>query len=372
MIATGLSSIGRRHFLAGATSAGALPAPAALGASPPLRELAAARGLLYGSNVRSPSLADDPTYAALVARECGLFVCSRAHWDVISPKPNENRFAPIDADEDWAARHAMKFRGHCLVWHDRVPDWFGALPDRATAVRALEEHVTAVCKHFAGRMQSWDVVNEAIKPTQGRPDGLRNSIFVEKIGPEFLDIAFRAARQSDPIARLVYNEYNLELAIKEHEDRRHALLRLLDGFAKRGVPIDAVGLQSHLTIDGMQHFDAKLFAGFLDELAGRRLDILISELDVIDRAAPADIATRDAAVADVYRRYLDVALASRAVKAVITWGLTDRYGWIADGAEPQTRRRDGLPARPLPFDADCRPKPAYTALAEAIAHAPLR
>jgi endo-1,4-beta-xylanase len=370
-----MPAISRRAFLAmaapAALGASALPA-AASGPATPLREIAASRGLLYGSNVRSISLADDAVYAGLVARECGLFVCSRAHWDAISPQPGDSRFAPVDEDEAWAARHGMKFRGHCLVWHERVPDWFAGLSDRAASVRALEEHVGSVCRHFAGRMQSWDVVNEAIKPTQGRPDGLRNNVFVDRIGPEFLDIAFQAARRGDPTARLVYNEYNLELDTSEHEDRRRSLLGLLDGFAKRGTPIDAVGLQSHLTVDGMRRFDEKLFSGFLKELAGRGLAILISELDVIDRAAPADIPQRDAAVADVYRRYLDVALAERAVAAVITWGLTDRYGWIATGQEPQTRRVDGLPARPLPFDADCRPKPAYLALAEALARAPSR
>jgi endo-1,4-beta-xylanase len=365
--------ITRRAFLGmaapAALCASGWPATPAFGPAAPLREIAVSRGLLYGSNVRSISLADDPAYAALVARECGVFVCSRAHWDNISPKPDETRFAPIDADEAWAAQHRMKFRGHCLVWHERVPGWFAELADRAAAVGALEQHVATTSRHFAGRMHSWDVVNEAIKPTQGRPDGLRNSVFIDKIGPDFLDIAFRAARQNDPVARLVYNDYNLELDLAEHEDRRRALLRLLDGFAKRGTPIDAVGLQSHLSIDGMRHFDEKLFAAFLRELAGRGLAILITELDAIDRDAPSDIARRDAAVAEIYRRYLDAALADRTVAAVITWGLTDRYGWIVSGDEPRTRRRDGLKPRPLPFDADCQPKPAYAAIAEALARA---
>src|SRR5260370_22715950 len=199
--------ITRRAFLGMASSAAwcasSWPATAAFGPTAPLREIAASRGLIYGSNVRSISLVDDPAYAALVARECGLFVCSRAHWDDISPRPIDNRWEPIDADEAWAARHQMKFRGHCLVWHDRVPGWFAELPDRAAAVHALEEHIASVCRHFAGRMHSGDVVNEAIKPTQRRPDGLRNSVFIDKIGPDFLDLAFRAARQTHPVARLV-------------------------------------------------------------------------------------------------------------------------------------------------------------------------
>jgi endo-1,4-beta-xylanase len=221
-------------------------------------------------------------------------------------------------------------------------------------------------------MHSWDVVNEAIKPVSSRDDGLRPSVLLDKIGPEFLDIAFRTARESDPKAQLVYNDFDFELDIAWHRERRHALLDLLDGFKRRGTPIDAVGLQGHLAVERMRNFDDKVFAKFLDDVAARGVEIWITELDVIDRGAPADIARRDAAVADAYKRYLDVALANRAVKVVITWGITDRYGWIASGDYPQARRADGLPPRPLPFDTDCRPKPAYLAMAEAFNRAPPR
>jgi endo-1,4-beta-xylanase len=245
------------------------------------------------------------------------------------------------------------------------------LEDRADAVRAVHDHIARVCGHFAGRVQSWDVVNEAINLKHGRPDGLRRTVFLDLIGPEYLDIAFRAARQADPKAALVYNDFDFELGISWEADRRRVLLGLLDGFKKRGVPIDAVGLQSHLRTDTFDRFDEKVFADFLRELADRGLAILLSELDVSDRNAPADIARRDRLVASVYRRYLDVALANRAVTAVISWGLTDADRWVNSGTNPE-RRADGLPARPLPFDADYVPAPAYVAIAEALAAAPKR
>ncbi|MGE5271163.1 MAG: endo-1,4-beta-xylanase [Thiohalocapsa sp.] len=137
------------------------------------------------------------------------------------------------------------------------------------------------------------------------------------------------------------------------------------------MPIDAVGIQSHLRTGLMAHFNERVFADFLKELADRGLAIMLSELDVADRAAPADIVRRDAEVAAAYRRYLDVALANRAVTAVISWGLTDRDNWV-NSPHNRDRRQDGLPARPLLFDADYRPKPAYFTVAEALAAAPRR
>ena len=365
--------LSRRRFLLAAAQA-ALLAPGLAQATPisGLRQIAASRGLLYGSMIRGRLLGTDRAYADLAARECNLFVCRELHWDDVEPRPLVDDFAQPDADAAWAGAHDMAFRGHALLWGEHVPLWFRPLPDRAAAVRALSDHIARVCRHFAGRMQSWDVVNEAIKLASRRSDGLRRTDFLDLIGPEYLDIAFHAARENDPRARLVLNEFDLELDLPRHRNRRRALFDLLDGFRKRGTPIDTIGLQSHLNTELMPHFDEKVFDGFLNELAARGLDIMITELDVIDRSAPADIAKRDAQVAASYRRYLDVALANRAVKAVITWGLSDRDSWITNGKYPETIRADGLTPRPLPFDVDYRPKPAYVAIAEALNAAPQR
>jgi endo-1,4-beta-xylanase len=161
------------------------------------------------------------------------------------------------------------------------------------------------------------------------------------------------------------------LDVPWQRDRRRAMLDLVDGFKKRGVPIDAVGIQSHLTTDTFDKFNEKVFADFLRALADRGVTIMLSELDVGDRAAPAAIPARDAEVARVYRRFLEVALANRAVTTVISWGLTDREPWT-NSSENRNRRTDGLPGRPLLFDAEYRPKPAYVAVAEALNAAPQR
>jgi endo-1,4-beta-xylanase len=148
------------------------------------------------------------------------------------------------------------------------------------------------------------------------------------------------------------------------------MLSLLDALQRRGAPIGAVGLQSHLRLDDMARFDERLYRRFLAELAGRGLPILITELDVLDIGAPADVARRDGMVAAAYARFLDVALDERAVTSVVTWGLSDRYTWLTPESGEQFARADRLPARPLPFDADFAPKPAFTALLGAFGRAP--
>ena len=141
----------------------------------------------------------------------------------------------------------MKLRLHALIWGENAPKWFGDISDRAEGVRVFKEFIQRACGHFAGRVDSWDVVNEAIKLEHGRADGLRRTAFLDLIGPEYLDIAFRTARAADPKAKLVYNDFGVELDVPWQRDRRRVMLDLLDGFKKRGVPIDAVGIQSHLT-----------------------------------------------------------------------------------------------------------------------------
>ena len=265
----------------------------------------------------------------------------------------------------------MAFRGVPLVWHHQTPSWFKSLPDRAAVIQALRAHIHGTCAHFAGKVQSWDVVNEAIL-TKGGINGLRKNVFLEKIGPEYLDIAFRTAREADPRALLVLNEYGIEYNSPGSLERRRALLAVVDGFKRRNTPIDAIGIQSHLETKSLDRIDQASVAGFLKEISDRGLKVMITEMDVVDRSAPGDIPQRDAQVAAVYKRYLDAALDNPALIAVITWGLTDRESWIVRGDVKNFKRNDGLPARPLPFDDEYRPKKAYLAIAESLRAAPIR
>ena len=186
------------------------------------------------------------------------------------------------------------------------------------------------------------------------------------MGPDYIDLAYRTAREADPTARLVVNEYGVELDVPEHEARRAALLNLLQRMQRSGTPLDAVGIQAHLPCAGGLPFSASRLRRFLAAIAGLGLTIQITELDVIDKDAPPDQTIRDRLVADTYSRFLNAALDEPAVKMVVTWGLSDRHSWAAKS------RSDQLSSRPLPFDADLKPKPAFQAMARAFTHAPQR
>jgi endo-1,4-beta-xylanase len=335
--------------------------------SPPLRDRAAAKGLLYGAAVETRGL-QDADFASVLARECNILVPeNELKWRALRPSPNEFKFQGSDRLADFARQHQMKFRGHTLVWHGSIPEWFRDRATRANAQQLLETHITTVVRRYAGKMHSWDVVNEAIYPGSDGVNGLRNSLWYQLLGPSYIDIAFRAAAAADPNALLVYNDYGLEVDNADQNARRTEVLKLLERLKSQGVPIQALGTQAHLWA-GESRFNPTKLRQFFRDVASLDLKILITELDVVDRNLPRDIAQRDRGVADTYRAYLDAALDEPAVIAVLTWGLSDRRTWLSR-ARP---RRDGAPVRPLPFDAQMRSKPAYEAIGAAFDAAPRR
>jgi endo-1,4-beta-xylanase len=340
-----------------------------------LRKLAAEKGLLYGTTIAATQITGDPPFVDLVRHEAGLVVAeNEMKWQVMNRgAPGDDDFAPADTIAAFAAANKLVLRGHNLLWYHRTPEWFFDLPDRSAQNRAVVDHIRQLAGRYRGRIHSWDVVNEPIEPKDGRPDGLRAAVFLETLGPEYLDLAYHTARDADPNARLVVNEYDVELDAPEQEARRIALLHLLEEMRRSGTPVDAVGIQAHLTAAGGPPFSAPLLRRFLADIASLGLTIQITELDVTDENAPADVMVRDALVADTYRRFLDVALEEPAVKMVVTWGLSDRHSWIVRRETYQAKwRTDDTASRPLPFDADLGPKPAFDAIAGAFAHAPLR
>ena len=369
--------ITRRNLLkrtGGAVLAAALPPLACAEAAPSagltLKAAAAKAGLRFGSSSDVPVATTSDTYRSLFLEQCELLAPIMS-WSFVAPRRDGADPASEDPNLRFGFEHHLAITGAHLLWHERVPSWFGQIADSTSAQGAALGHIRAMTDRYRGKILSWNVVNEALQPRDGRPDGLRNSPLLAKLGPDFFDIAFRTARKGDPDAFLVYNDYGLEMDKPDHEKKRTALLRLLDRFAEDGTPIDAVGLQSHLALDGAR-FDEKLYRGFLHELASRNLKIIISELDVLDKTVTGDFAARDQAVADFYARFLAVALDETAVVAVVNWGLSDKFTWLTPQTEPSFARPDGKPARPLAFDDAFAPKPAFDAIRTAFEHAPPR
>ena len=330
---------------------------------PTIREAGASRNLLAGCAVNVHALQTDSLYAALVKQQAGIVVAENSmKFGPLRPAPDQFFFDEADALFSFAEANGMKVRGHNFVWHEALPDWFAGYATPANAQALIVQHIETVAGRYAGRVHSWDVVNEAIKVDDGLPGGLRKTPWLDLLGPGYLDLVYRTARRADPGALLCYNDYDIESEEPKQAAKRAAVLELLRGFQARGVPIDAVGIQSHIAAGPDHHYGPGL-QQFMQTVQGMGLKIMLTEMDVRDKALPADIATRDAAVADMYRSYLNLTLANPNVSALLTWGLTDKYTWLNG---PRDARPDKIPARPLPFDADLRPVPAYTAQIQAI------
>jgi endo-1,4-beta-xylanase len=366
-----------RHLTASALFS-MLPGTLAAAASSPnqssslsiLKTAAAAAGLLYGSDSDVWFRNAPPAWQDLLLSQCDLYAPILS-WQEIAADPTHEDDAR-DLNAAIALRAGLKLTGAHLLWHRRTPPWLETL-SRADAYKAMAAHIQRLVSFYRGQCFSWNVVNEAIEPAQHRPDGLRaDSPLLRALGPNFFADAFHQARAADPTPLLLYNEYGLELDTPDHEARRTALFHLLDRLQTAGAPIDGVGLQSHLTLARFTAFNEQIYRRFLHDLAARGLKIVISELDVDDRRAPANIAERDRQVAAIYARFLAVALDEPAVAALVTWGLSDAYSWYNGIYFPEFARPDHLPQRPLLFDASLQPKPSFYAVLHALQQAPKR
>jgi endo-1,4-beta-xylanase len=332
-----------------------------------LRTLAASRGLVFGAANNNYWLRDSD-FTAAFARECAILVPEyELKRDLTEPEQGHYDFSASDELLAFSGEHGLLFRGHPLVWYASNPPWLEAAVAIAKDESLFSEYIGGAVAHYRGHTHSWDVVNEAIEPKDGRADGLRESFWLRKFGLSYIDRAFRTAHDADPDALLVYNDYGLEEDGPAYDERRKATLNLLEGLAARGVPVGALGLQGHLSAFG-HTIDQRRLAAFLDEVRAMGLRILVTEHDVDDSGGPIDAGSRDSAVADMSRRFLDVALDNRATTAVLTWGLSDRF-LKYDGTRDRLLR--GVP-RNLPLDGDMQPTPMRAAIARALSGARMR
>ena len=313
----------------------------------PLRTAAAAAGKLVGTAVQS-SLLNDQRYAAVFARHFNYVTAEyEMKWDPIEKVRGSEDFSGGDAVAAYAAARGMQIKGHALVWHQAVPSWVAALP--AAELRSVfEQHIKSVASHYRGRVLAWDVVNEAI---DDNGFVLRNSIFRQKLGDRYIADAFRFAREADPQARLIYNDYSSEGL----GGKADAVYELVKGLVAQGVPIDGVGLQMHVRAGGPP-IEADVAAN-VRRLGALGLRVNISEMDVrigdIGGATPANLERQKA----LYRSLVGVCIAEPACDAVTFWGFTDAHSWIHNQFGPDA---------PLLFDAQYAPKPAFAGVLDAL------
>ncbi|WP_375412292.1 endo-1,4-beta-xylanase [uncultured Bradyrhizobium sp.] len=352
----------RREFVAATATAAALGVFGTAGlsavsafATPQPQPFVPAAGLIpYGSAVRAGALESDPAYREAIVANCQMVVAEgEMKWADIRPARGEYRFEKADAIIDFARQNRLEVRGHTLAWYGGLPDWTNEISSRAEAERELVDHIKTVVSRYRGVIPSWDVVNEPLVDFPESAASLRPSVWTRQLGPDYLSIALRTTAAVDPAARLVLNEYDVEFKGPRFAARRKALLQLLRSLRDKDVPLHGVGLQAHLFAD--RDIDRDGLQAFLNELAALRLDVLITELDVVDYELPGKVSERDALVARKAGEFLQAVCDVVRPKAILTWGLSDRYTWVPI----YFKRPDGMPNRPLPFDADLKRKPLF-------------
>jgi endo-1,4-beta-xylanase len=285
-------------------------------------------------------------FKRLLAREFNLVTPENdLKHDHVHPGRAVYRFEPADSIVAFADSAGMRVRGHTLVWHSQLASWLtSGTWTQAEARTLLQEHITTVVGHYRGRLLAWDVVNEALAD-----DGsLRSTFWLTRIGREYIELAFRAAREADPGVALFYNDYNIE-GINAKSDSAYALIRDLRA---RGVPIDGVGLQAHFVAGGVPATLGQNIARF----AALGIKVHITELDI--RVPIPATSTQLQTQAQNYRDVVQTCLSSPACEVISVWGLTDRESWI-----PSVFTGFG---EALLFDSSYQPKAAYFAVYGAL------
>ena len=296
-------------------------------------------------------------------------------WGPIHPQPHTYNFGPADAYVNFGQRNHMFIVGHTLVWHSQTPKWVfegkdGKPATRKQLLKRMRDHINKVVGRYKGRVNGWDVVNEAVDE-----DGtLRQTSWLKIIGPDYVEKAFEYAHKADPNAQLYYNDYNLE-----NEPKRKGALELIKKLKSKGFPVAGVGLQDHLSLDWPT---AEQLNTTIDEFGKLGVKVMITELDLDVLPSPFQDPTADVSVKvssnpkynpyasglpeavqqQITSRWADLFHIYSSHCGVVTrvtlWGVSDKDSWKNDWP---IRGRTNFP---LLFDRNSEAKPAVAAVIE--------
>ncbi|MBF9252581.1 endo-1,4-beta-xylanase [Pontibacter sp. 172403-2] len=319
----------------------------------------------------------EPKATAIIAQQFNSISPENVlKWESIHPQPDKYNFAPADAYVAFGDKHDMFVVGHNLVWHSQTPDWvFEDAQGNAAGKEALQQrmadHINTVAGRYKGKIDGWDVVNEALND-----DGtLRESKWYKIIGEEYLADAYKLAHNADPNAELYYNDYNLWKPAK-----RDGAIRLVKDLQEKGLKVDGIGMQGHWGLESpsIKQIEESIVA--FSKLG----KVMITELDidVLPNPSHRSGADIDATFAsdekyNVYKnglpdsvqqqlaqRYADIfALFHKhrdKISRVTFWGVTDADSWLNNWP------MKGRTSYPLLFDRNYQPKPALKAIINSV------
>ena len=277
--------------------------------------------------------------------------------------PEESRYNWRDADSivAFAQAHGLRVRGHNLCWHEQTPSWLfkdadGNRITKEVLLKRLQDHITTVVNRYKGKIYAWDVVNEAVDDDSTK--FLRNSLWYQICGDEFIIKAFEYAHEADPNAVLFYNDYNTE-----RPEKRERVYRLLKMLVDAKVPINAVGIQAHWSI---YEPDQKDLVETIKKFSSLGLKVQVTELDISIYPWEKNMRKMRSGESDAYtpeleqkqmKQYATVFKVFRQYKNVITgvtfWNISDKHTWLDQYPVP------GRKNYPLLFDENLQPKKAY-------------
>ncbi|KAA8483419.1 endo-1,4-beta-xylanase [Arcticibacter tournemirensis] len=285
--------------------------------------------------------------------------------EVIHPEWDRYDFSLSDKLVDYAKKHNLEVNGHTLIWHSQLPSFVRRMKDADSVRQYFTNHIKTVASRYDGKLESWDVVNEALEE-----DGsMRRSIFLEKLGDNFVVEAFKLARQASPNTKLYYNDYNIEEPAK-----RAGAIRLIKKIQAAGVHIDGVGIQGHWNIN---HIPLKHIEDAITEFSALGIKVAFTELDLSVLPSPPNATGADVnqnvqydaklnpyteglpdsvqqkltdGYASLFRLFLKH---SDKIGRITMWGVHDGQSWLNNW--PVMGRTN----YPLLFDRQLKPKPAF-------------
>jgi endo-1,4-beta-xylanase len=286
-------------------------------------------GRYFGTAIAASRLSNS-TYSTIAGREFNMITAeNEMKPDATEPQRGQFNFNSADQIYNWATQRGLKVRGHTQAWHAQQPGWMQSLSGSALR-QAMIDHINGVMAHYKGKLAAWDVVNEAFNE-----DGSRRGSNLQSTGNDWIEVAFRTARNADPSVRLCYNDYNIE---NWSYAKTQGVYNMIRDFKSRGVPIDCVGLQTHFT--GGSSLPGN-FQTTLSSFAALGVDVALTEVDVTN-ASTSQYAGLTQACLNVPRCI-----------GITVWGVRDSDSWRSS-------------ENPLLFDGNGNKKAAYTSVLNAL------